>query len=98
MGNTTYIRRTGRALLAIGGYSESRTPTIDDQTLNHSLTLASPAHTLTTPMFRSSESQDSDTNLNSISLLEGPIVGNRSAVTAMMSIMEDENESQDNVP
>ena len=51
VGNTTRIRQTRKALSTTGGYSESRTPIIDDQTLNCSSTLAHLAHTSTTPMF-----------------------------------------------
>lgn len=50
--NTTRIRQTKRAPSTTGGYSESRTPAIDDQTLTHSLTLV--------PV---SESEDGDMNM-----------------------------------
>jgi len=69
------------------GYSESRTPTIDDQTLTHSFTLAPFNSSLSGPHIDNtyvSESQDDD--------------GDRSAVITTISIVKDENESQDDLP
>jgi len=84
--------------LTMGGYSESKIPAIDSQTLTRSLILAYPAHIDKAYVL---ESQDDNTNMSSglYSLSsEEKTARSRSAATATISTMKGENERQGDLP